>query len=150
MLGIPVCSIAVLGKYSLLTNKDVENEIIGTVNDDIVKEKITLSIIPEVGETLKMLKNDFLYAQSEGNYSNIFYLNNQIVEKQLLRISLKNLEEQIGDDTIFRCHRSYMINIQNAGCKKGNAQGFKISLKFTDEIIPVSRKYIYKITSMPF
>ena len=94
-----------------------------------------------------MLKIDFLYAQSEGNYSNIFYLNSQIVEKQLLRISLKNLEEQIGDDTIFRCHRSYMINIQNSVHKKGNAQGFKISMKLTDEIVPVSRKYIYKISN---
>lgn len=149
-LGLPICAIAVLGKYSFLKNNEIETERIETNIESEVERKSTLSIIPDVGENLNIQKNAFLYAQSEGNYSNVFYLNNEIVEKELLRISLKNLEEQIGDNTIIRCHRSYIVNIQNAIHKKGNAQGFKISMKLTDEKIPVSRKYIDKIDSIPF
>ncbi len=151
-LGLPVCAIAVLGKYSFLKNNDnnIETERTEIDMENKVETETTLSIIPDVGEILNIKKNAFLYAQSEGNYSNIFYLNSEIVEKELLRISLKNLEEQIGDETIIRCHRSYILNIQNANRKQGNAQGYKISLKLTDEKIPVSRKYIDKINNIPF
>jgi hypothetical protein len=148
-LGLPICAISSLGKYSFLKNNNFETEREETKIETKVKTENILSIIPDVGENLEILKNTFIYAQSEGNYSNIFYLNNEIVEKELLRISLKNLEEQIGDDTIIRCHRSYILNIQNAIRKQGNAQGFKILLKLTDEKIPVSRKYIDKINSIP-
>lgn len=148
-LGLPICTISVLGKYSFLNSNYTETKKVETNVETKVKTERILSIIPDVGENLNIKKNAFLYAQSEGNYSNIFYLNNEIVEKELLRISLKNLEEQIGDDNIIRCHRSYILNIQNAIRKQGNAQGFKISLKLTDEKIPVSRKYIDKINSIP-
>lgn len=147
-LGLPICAIAVLGKYSFLKNNNIETKTTETNIGNKIETETTLSIVPDVGENLNIKKNAFLYAQSEGNYSKIFYLNGEIIEKELLRISLKNLEVQIGDDIIIRCHRSYILNTQNAIHKKGNAQGLKISLKLTDEKIPVSRKYIDKINSI--
>lgn len=149
-LGLPICTIAILGKYSFLKNTNIEAERTEANIENKIETESALSIIPDVGENLNIKKKAFLYAQSEGNYSYIFYLNNEIVEKELLRISLKNLEEQIGDNNIIRCHRSYILNIQNVIYKQGNSQGFKISLKLTAEKIPVSRKYIDKINSISF
>lgn len=151
-LGIPICSIAVLGKYSFLKNNKIQLAIPATTEANAnIKEAIeSISIIPDVGEKMNLSKNSFLYAQSEGNYSDIFYLNNEKVEKKLLRISLKNLEGQICKNEIIRCHRSYILNIQNAINKRGNAQGFKISLKHTSEKVPVSRKYIGLIRNISF
>ncbi len=148
-LGLPICAIAVLGKYSFLKNNDIEPNRTETNMENKVEKETTLSILPDVGKNLCIKRNTFLYAQSEGNYSKIFYLNNGVVEKTLLRISLKNLEEQIGDENIIRCHRSYILNFQNTIHKQGNAQGYNISMKFTDQKIPISRKYIDKINNIP-
>lgn len=148
-LGIPVCSIAILGKYAFLKNNTTRAASItapdlvmsaGTVNSMI--------IVPDVGTKVDIIKEAFLYARSEGNYSNIFYLHNDQVKKLLLRITLKNLEAQICGDAIIRCHRSYILNKENATGKQGNAQGFKISLKYASEKVPVSRKYIGTIAGI--
>lgn len=149
-LGLPICTIAVLGKYSFLKIGVIETEGTKTRIETKINTECVLSIIPDIGEKLIIKKNTFLYAQSVGNYSYIYYLKKEIVEKELLRISLKNLEEQIGDATIIRCHRSYILNIQNAIRKQGNAQGFKVSLKGTEGKVLVSRKHIDKINTITF
>lgn len=145
-LGLPICTIAVLAKYSFLKNN--EEQLNASKANAEIENK--LSIIPDIGVKIKIAAHNFLYAQSEGNYTSIFYLNNGKTEKKLLRISLKNLEEQICNDEIIRCHRSYILNTQNAINKQGNAQGFKISIKLTDGKIPVSRKYIDRIHTIPY
>lgn len=144
-LGLPICAIMILGKYAFLKNteaKELPNEI--NIKSK-VKVENRLTIIPDTGSSLHISKNQFLYAQSEGNYSYIYFIHDTIVSKKLLRISLKKLEEQIGDSSILRCHRSYILNIENALHQEGNSQGLRISLKFIKEKIPVSRKYIDKI-----
>lgn len=150
ILGVPVCTIAILGKYSFLkedrtgaiTKEAPRATEAGTENN--------IAINPDVGEGLVMLPGAFLYARSEGNYSTIFFKDGPALAKKLLRISLKDLEAQICDDNIIRCHRSYILNIGNTISKKGNAQGFKVSMRSVDEKIPVSRKYIDKISGIPF
>lgn len=141
-LGIPICAIYILGRYGFLrrnlSKSGLENPVLKT---DIHTIDL-LSIVPDVGEKIELPKKDFLFAQSEGNYVHIFYLHQKAVRKQLVRISLKNLERQIGDGDLVRCHRSYIFNSQKAVGKKGNAQGFKIALEHTLETVPVSRKYI--------
>lgn len=149
-LGLPICTIAVLAKYSFLKNNEFQPKITQANVEIKTDVENNLLIIPDIGEKINIPKRSFLYAQSEGNYSSIFYIKKEKIEKKLLRISLKNLEEQICNDKIIRCHRSYILNTQNSINKQGNAQGFKISIKLSDEIIPVSRKYIDKIHAIPF
>lgn len=144
-LGIPVCVMYILGKYTFF--KAVENK--QSIFETDIKTEIILFIVPDIGEKINILKKDFLFAHSAGNYSHIFFLKDGVTEKKLLRISLKNLEKQIADNDIFRCHRSYILNIQNATGKQGNAQGYKISLQHSPEKVLVSRKYIGKILQIP-
>ena len=82
-----------------------------------------------------------MYIESADNYSNIIYLNNDKLKKQLLRASLKRLESQLNTDYILRCHRTYIVNLKNVKSVEGNAAGYK--LKFSDDslIVPVSRNY---------
>lgn len=147
-LGIPVCSIYILGRYGFLKSTAIQPEISASDFETKTEAENILSIIPDVGEKISISKNNFLFARSEGNYTNVFFLKDGAVQKQLLRISLKNLEHQISDDEIFRCHRSYVLNVQNAKDKQGNAQGYKISLQHTCEKIPISRKYLDKISKL--
>ncbi len=83
-----------------------------------------------------------LYVASEGNYSQIFYKKNNSVEKKLIRISMKNIEEQIEQfNGLVRCHRSYFVNIQNVKNVIGNARSSYINLHDIDLQIPVSRNF---------
>lgn len=53
---------------------------------------------------------NLLYLEASDNYVNVYYLNNEKVNRFLLRNSLKNIEEGFKSAEIIRCHRSYMVN----------------------------------------
>ncbi len=144
-LGIPVCIMYLLGKLAFSNSFSASP---ATELSQYERKDNTLSIIPDSGKAFTLAEDDFLYAQSEGNYSTLYYLQDGIVRKQLVRITLKKLEKQICNPLIQRCHRSYIIHVQKATGKKGNAQGYKIQLEHTSDLVPVSRKYIDSIVHL--
>ena len=105
-----------------------------------------LTITPDAGaDALSLREEDFLFAESDGNYTTIHYLDGNFPGRQLLRLSLKNLETQVGAGTIMRCHRSYMVNTQRVSKMKGNAQGYKLFVENGTDFVPVSRNYVSKV-----
>ena len=103
-----------------------------------------LSIKPETkrSEALILATSDFLFATSDNNYSTIFYLKEGKLERQLLRLSMKNLELQLnGSEAIVRCHRSYMVNKSKIKKFRGNARSLFLELTDCEEKIPVSRSF---------
>jgi len=94
-----------------------------------------------VNDIITTNSKDFLFIEAEKNYITIVDNKCGKICKSLLRLSLIKAQEQITNDNIIRCHRSYLINI-NTVCKViGNSQGLKIV--FSDELqpVPVSRSY---------
>jgi len=87
----------------------------------------------------------FLYAEADGNYVSIVQLTKGVIEKKLLRSTLKKVEEKISDPNVIKCHRSFIINLQNVEDANGNAQGYKLKMKTVNEIVPVSRKYVPQV-----
>jgi len=61
-----------------------------------------------------------------------------IVEK-LLRVTLKNIENQIVDSNIVRCHRSFIINMKVKYTILGNSNGYRLKSKLLKPTIPISR-----------
>ncbi|MEN0051109.1 MAG: LytTR family DNA-binding domain-containing protein [Bacteroidota bacterium] len=95
-------------------------------------DKIAFSVAPK----------DIYYLKSEANYIEFIYKNGNSFEKNLLRNTLSAMEQQFQDlDYLFRCHKSYLVNLDQAERISGNAQGLKIHFEGLEEIIPVSRKY---------
>lgn len=95
-------------------------------------DKVVLEVAPQ----------DIYYLQSEANYIEIIYKNGSVFEKSLLRNTLSTMEQQFQEfDYLFRCHKSYLVNLDQVERISGNAQGLKIHFEGLDEIIPVSRKY---------
>ncbi len=85
----------------------------------------------------------FLYAKADGNYTDIFFLDENKLKKVTHRVTLSSFEIQLKEvSSLVRCHRSYMVNLNKVKNISGNAQGLKIELINHSEIIPVSRKYI--------
>lgn len=91
---------------------------------------------------IKFNTNRLVYITSEANYASFFVLENNNLKEYLLRNTLRKIEKALVDyDTIFRCHKSYIINKDFITEISGNAHGFRLNLKYCDNEIPVSRKF---------
>lgn len=91
-------------------------------------------------EDFSLPKDQLLFLKAANNYVEIYYQEGEEVKMHLLRNRLSKLEQQLVDNNIIRCHRSYLVNIERAGRITGNAQGYKLHFPFTAEyLVPVSR-----------
>lgn len=143
-VGIPISAIYILSRYIYLKNS-LENTTRNTTSQPIepplTLTKTILTISVNTTE-LTIPENDFICIQSMENYCTLYYLDNNTVKKIWLRISLSNILKQVQTQTIKRCHRSYIVNLEKVKNIKGNAQGYKLILPEMDFDISVSRSFI--------
>lgn len=92
-------------------------------------------------EELSFYPNQFIYAESEGNYV-VFYLKgNPQIRKEIIRNSISNIEQQLTAIPFFmRTHRAFIVNIKEVLSKKGNSLGYHLKLSGIEAEIPVSRQ----------
>ncbi len=147
LLGLFILWLMLSLNYNLLFGDEKENAMVSEnlpMDDLGMKKQAAVSIITQVKADDFLLPLDhFILAKSEGNYTEIFTIENQRVHKRLKRIPLKSLEEQLSPyPWLVRTHRSYLINQQLVDNMTGNAQGYQLSLKYYPEKVPVSRAFI--------
>ena len=81
-----------------------------------------------------------LMIASADNYVTVNWLKENRLEKTMLRIPLKKVEEQLSPlPGLFRCHRSYLVNLGMVEKVSGNSQGYKLHLPHIDAPVPVAR-----------
>ncbi len=102
-----------------------------------------VNILDEHGELhMAVDLEQILFMRSADNYVTVFFIKNEKIQKELVRTSLKRLETELDEFPIRRCHRSYMVNINNISVSMKNNQGLALVLKnLPDETIPVSKNY---------
>ncbi len=86
-----------------------------------------------------------IFLEASDNYVSLHYLEKEIIQKKLMRITLSDVMKQLPQEYFMRCHRSYIVNLLMVEEAKGNAQGMLLFLKHTEERIPVSRRNIPKL-----
>jgi hypothetical protein len=86
---------------------------------------------------------ELLLAKAEGNYLEIYMLAEAKMEKIIKRMTLKDLENQLGHLPNFcKTHRSYLVNLSSVEQVKGNAQGLQLIIPGLSFTVPVSRNMI--------
>jgi DNA-binding LytR/AlgR family response regulator len=122
---------------------------------DIIKQYNTDAYLKSSGESEELIRiesqlkkeelnfypNQFIYAESDGNYT-AFHLNleNQI-KRKIIRNSISNIEQQLSSfPFLFRTHRAFIVNIKTVNSQKGNTLGYRLKLSGIDIEIPVSRQ----------
>ncbi|MBL7923236.1 MAG: LytTR family transcriptional regulator DNA-binding domain-containing protein [Bacteroidia bacterium] len=91
-------------------------------------------------EELTLPARDLLYISSADNYIEVHYLENGKEQRRLLRGTLKNAREDLQKFTAFyRCHRTWIVNLDRVKSVTGNSQGYRLVLDGTDTVVPVSR-----------
>lgn len=110
------------------------------------KPSAALMSLPSNQQKIEFSIDSLIYASSERNYINLVL---DTDDRLTARNTFKTLEEKLEPfPHIIRCHRAYIVNTTKVASISGNAQGYKLSMKGTDEVIPVSRTYIPKIKSL--
>lgn len=142
-VGIPISAIYILSRYIYLnSHKNIPPNNTPQQIETPEQSINTILRISVNNTVLTIAEKDLLYVQSMENYCTLYYLEGNSVKKIWLRISLSNILTQIQTQTIKRCHRSYIINLEKVKDIKGNAQGYKLFLQEIDFEIPVSRSFI--------
>lgn len=140
---------SVLYKQQLLVKK-YKNEV-NYINTNRVKKEIlskenildiekAIFIGDNASEELEILASDFICAESDENYTTLYYLQENNFKKALFRVSLKKLENQNEHlPYFFRCHKSFYVNLNTVNQLSGNAQGYKLHCEHLTFLVPVSR-----------
>ncbi|MCD4679018.1 MAG: LytTR family transcriptional regulator [Bacteroidales bacterium] len=107
------------------------------LNSENKKEGLTIGI------------DSLIFICSVDNYIEVYFLENNIVKKRMLRYTLSGVEkDNRGISEIFRCHKSYIVNKRKISSITGNAAGYKLILLGYNTPISVSRKWNKDIASI--
>ncbi|MCK5463646.1 MAG: LytTR family transcriptional regulator DNA-binding domain-containing protein, partial [Bacteroidales bacterium] len=102
------------------------------------KDRIVF-IKTDTKEELKINLKNLLYIEAQENYSKVVWIDDDRLIEKLLRVTLKNIEGQIVDSNIVRCHRSFIINANVKYTILGNSNGYRLKSKLFQHTIPISR-----------
>lgn len=92
-------------------------------------------------EELSFYPSQFIYAESDGNYTAFHLKLEDQIKKKIIRNSISNIEQQLsGIPFLFRTHRAYIVNVRTVASQKGNTLGYRLKLIGADKEIPVSRQ----------
>lgn len=122
-----------------------------------VIEKHDASLLPPVDSTVNFYAkggrlafstkmSNVLFLESADNYVNIHYLNEDKEDTFILHNTLKEIEKRFADSSLIRCHRGYMVNVENVKLMRKESLGLVLELNQSTKVIPVSKSYAGSVT----
>ncbi|MEZ4792236.1 MAG: LytTR family DNA-binding domain-containing protein [Gelidibacter sp.] len=86
--------------------------------------------------------DDILYAQADNNYTHFFCENDQ---KILVSKSLKTFETELAGENFFRCHHSYLINLNKIKALHKSADAVILDNDATVPVASSKKKMLYQL-----
>lgn len=87
-----------------------------------------------------IIPSKIIYVESVGNYSNVYFIDNEQISSRTLRSTIKQLKEELRDYSfIVQCHRAFLVNLMYVESLEGTNNRFFIYLFSFDKKIPLSR-----------
>ena len=139
---IPIVLITFISQNAMLKkNMAHSQEINATIHEKLETQEDIIAV--ESGkQTININADHIIAIESEGNYINVLTIEDDQVKSELIRNTIKNLEDQLSDrSSFFKCHRAFIINLSYVQNVSGNSQGFNVDLLKLNKSIPVSRTY---------
>lgn len=141
---LPVTIVTLLSRIRLLRKNLKQAEQINASLNGPIKppgDDAMLVFTSDNGKEIVKLNSDqFLFAESADNYTDIVYIENSIVKRELLRSTLKRLETLNTASYVIRTHRAYLVNLRKVKAVTGNSQGYRMIFENVEETVPVSRR----------
>ncbi len=100
-------------------------------------------------EELKFFPDQFVYAESKGNYVLFHLQDSGKFKTAMIRNSISNIEKQLSVNPFFvRTHRAFIVHIKKISSKKGNSLGYRLKITGINDEIPVSRQNTKKFDKL--
>lgn len=132
-------------KRNLNSSKEINQMLSERINISPKQEDL-ITLNKSTKESISIRPEDILYMESEGNYVNVHYRQDEKVTYKQIRSTIKQMEETLQNHPMFiRCHRAFIVNINYISNAEGNAQGYQLTLSNVPLEIPVSRTYLKNI-----
>jgi DNA-binding LytR/AlgR family response regulator len=107
---------------------------------DATKKNLVAVTGNNKNEQLELQSNNLLLITASDNYIEIWFLENEKLQKRLFRNTLKSVQESLTSyPEFYRSHKTHLVNLKKVVGVKGNAQGLKLQVNGLIEPVPVSR-----------
>jgi DNA-binding LytR/AlgR family response regulator len=116
---------------SLIDRKKEEDDLDITISNQLTREK-----------DLKIKLSEFIFAEADKNNVEVYYLYGEELRCKSIRTTITSVQEELNHSNLFRCHRSFIVNLSKIESAKGNSNGYLIKLKHYKKELPISRKYV--------
>lgn len=151
-IGILPYVIVTFFKHSrYLKNSLLQAELMNSQLEALHKATLTtknsepeeLYVVMPAGKSLKIRVQRFLYAESKGNNLHLQWLEHEYPKTEIIRCTLNEFAKaNVAHLCFFRCHRSYIVNIDRILEIRGNAAGYQLLLHSDLNTVAVSRSYV--------
>lgn len=89
---------------------------------------------------------DLLYIEAVGNYVKVYHLSDGQVRTDMLRATSRQMEDELSVyPTIVRCHRAFLVNLQQVERIVAKAGTMQLVIKHCRESLPVSRSNMAQV-----
>ena len=107
-----------------------------------------LTLTGTTNESVTLQISHLLYIEAVGNYVKVSHLRNDQVQTDMLRATMKQMEETLLPyPMIVRCHRAFLINLGQVKQIVSHAGSTQLLIKHCHESLPVSRSNMAQVKS---
>jgi hypothetical protein len=100
-------------------------------------------------DSLAIKANSLIFVRAADNYIEVFWKEGEAIKNQMVRCSMTMAEETVKEHKfVFKCHRSYMVNINYIERFEGNSQGYRLFFENVGFAIPVSKNLVGKLQEL--
>ena len=105
-----------------------------------------LTLAGTTNESVTLQISHLLYIEAVGNYVKVCHLRSDEVRTDMLRATMKQMEETLQDyPMIVRCHRAFLVNLGHVEQIVSHSGSIQLLIKHCHESLPVSRSNMAQI-----
>ena len=124
-------------------NNSPVNEVEEPIEKPLPQE---LTLTGTTNESVRLQISHLLYIEAVGNYVKVSHLNNGQVRTDMLRATMKQMEETLHDNPmIVRCHRAFLVNLGQVEQIASHSGSTQLLIKHCHESLPVSRSNMAQV-----
>lgn len=152
-----ICLVPIVTLALVIENKSLKHQI-DSLRENNIKMKIMVQeksspnteiihfISDNKSDKIDLLPGDILLIRSAENYVEIIYKDSENYKQKMIRITLRNIEEQLRKYPEFvRCHRTCIINTKYILKLYSDYHGYRLKIMNYDQEVPVSRQYLLDV-----
>ena len=107
-----------------------------------------LTLTGTTNESVRLKISHLLYIEAVGNYVKVNYLRDGQVYTDMLRATMKQMEEKLHDySMIVRCHRAFLVNLVQVDQIISHSGSTQLLIKHCHESLPISRSNLAQVKS---